>query len=86
MVANGYGYALFNARPRSEVTLDGRQLSPIRLAGEHRPMTIGIATLRELARSRLVDAFLAHCRANISSSYVPGMVAPFPPGMNATTV
>lgn len=76
MVANRYGYALFNARPRSDVTLDGRRLTSIRLAGEHRPMTIGLATLRELSKSRLVDAFLGHCRAHISRSYIPGMIPP----------
>ena len=76
MAANGYGYALFNARPKSDQALDGRRLRSIRIAGEHRPMTVGIATLRELARSRLVDAFHTHCRAHISRSYIPGMIAP----------
>lgn len=76
MVANGYGYALVNARPKSDQALDGRRLCSVRIAGEHQPMTIGIATLRELARSRLVDAFHAHCRACISDAYVPGMMAP----------
>lgn len=76
MVANGHSYALFNARPRSDQALDGRRLSSIWIAGEHQPLTIGVATLRELARSRLVDAFHTHCRANISRSYIPGMIAP----------
>ena len=77
LVANGHGYALFNARPRAEVALDGRRLVRIRLAGEHRPMRLGVATLGGLAASRLVDAFVAHCRACISDASIPGMVAPF---------
>jgi len=76
MVANGVGYALFNVRPRSDQSLDGRKLVSIRLAGQHRPMTIGIATLRALARSKLIEAFCGHCRARISRAYIPGMVAP----------
>jgi DNA-binding transcriptional LysR family regulator len=76
MVANGFGYALFNARPKSSQALDGRGLTSVRIAGEHRSMTIGVATLRELQPSRLVEAFHAHCRAHISRSYIPGMVAP----------
>lgn len=76
MVANGHGYGLFNARPRADVALDGRRLVRIRLAGEHRPMRIGVAILGGLAPSRLIEAFAAHCRACISDSYIPGMVAP----------
>ncbi|MBR2689379.1 MAG: LysR family transcriptional regulator [Aquamicrobium sp.] len=76
MVANGAGYALFNVRPRSDHSLDGRKLVSIRLAGEHRPMTIGVATLASLAKSKLIEAFQAHCEARISRAYIPGMIAP----------
>jgi hypothetical protein len=34
MVANGFGYALFNARPKSSQALDGRGLTSVRIAGE----------------------------------------------------
>ena len=76
LVASGHGYGLFNARPRAEVALDGRRLVRIRLAGEHRPMRLGMATLAGLKPSRLVAAFVSHCRACISDSSIPGMVAP----------
>jgi hypothetical protein len=76
MVANGYGYSIFNVRPRSNQALDGRKLLRVPLAGTHRPMTIGIATLKQLRQSRLVEAFETHCRSFISNSYIPGMVAP----------
>jgi DNA-binding transcriptional LysR family regulator len=78
MVSNGMGYALFNVRPRSDQSLDGRKLISIPIAGKHRQMTVGIATLRALAKSKLVEAFSDHCRARISRSYIPGMVAPAP--------
>ena len=76
MVANGYGYTLFNVRPRSDYALDGRKVVRVRLAGEHRPMVIGVATLKALDPSQLVKAFETHCRAFISDDYIPGMVAP----------
>lgn len=76
MVANGYGYTLFNVRPRSELALDGRKVVRVRLSGNHVPMTIGIATLGQLTKSRLVQAFELHCRSCISDTYIPGMVAP----------
>lgn len=76
LVASGHGYGLFNARPRADVALDGRRLVRIRLAGEHRPMQLGIATLAGLVPSRLIATFVSHCRACISESSIPGMVAP----------
>lgn len=76
MVANGYGYTLFNVRPRSDQALDGKRLVRVRLSGDHRPMRIGLSRLKQLARSRLVEAFETHCRAFISDAYIPGMVAP----------
>lgn len=76
MVANGYGYTLANVRPRSDLALDGRRVVRVRLAGEHRPMVIGLATLGRLKRSRLLETFEGHCRASISDAYIPGMVPP----------
>lgn len=76
MVANGFGYSLLNARPRSDRALDGRRLVRVRLLGDHRPMTIGLASLASLRKSRIVEAFQAHCRAVVSDGYIPGMVVP----------
>jgi DNA-binding transcriptional LysR family regulator len=76
MVANRYGYTLANVRPRSDFALDGRRVVRLRLVGEHRPMTIGIATLSQLRKSRLISAFEVHCRAHVSDAYIPGMAAP----------
>ncbi|WP_315837633.1 LysR family transcriptional regulator [Bradyrhizobium prioriisuperbiae] len=76
MVANGYGYTLANVRPRSDLALDGRRVVRVRLAGDHRPMVVGVATLSQLSRSRIIEVFRSHCQAFISDSYIPGMVAP----------
>ena len=74
MVANGYGYTLFNVRPRSDVALDGRKVVRVRLAGDHRPMIVGSATLKVLAQTQLVRAFGSHCQHFVSDSYISGMV------------
>jgi DNA-binding transcriptional LysR family regulator len=79
MVANGYGYTLANARPRSDQALDGRRLVRVPLAGSPRPMALGMATAAQLRPSRLIEAFQAHCRNFISDSYIPGMVPPAGP-------
>lgn len=76
MVANGYGYSLFNAFPRSDQALDGRRLVRVPLAGKPRPMRLGMATATQVKPSRLVEAFRAHCRSVISDRYIPGMVPP----------
>lgn len=75
MVANGIGYALFNVRPKSSQSLDGKRLVRLRLAGEHRPMLLGLATYRPMKPSRLTQAFMQRCRAYISDQYIPGMSA-----------
>jgi len=76
MVANGYGYTLANVRPRSDMALDGRRVVRVRLAGDHRPVMIGMATLQQLRKTQLLKTFERHCDAFISDSYIPGMVAP----------
>jgi DNA-binding transcriptional LysR family regulator len=73
LVAGGFGYTLANVRPRADRALDGRRVVSRRLAGTPRPVTLGLATLGELRRSRLIDAFREHCRAVISDDHVPGM-------------
>jgi len=75
LVANGLGYTLANVRPRADVALDGRRLYRVPLSGDQAPMRIGIATLKELRRTRLVEAFERHCATLISESYIPGMAA-----------
>jgi DNA-binding transcriptional LysR family regulator len=76
MVANGLGYTLANVRPRAEVALDGRRLFRVTLTGDPPPVRIGIAMLKQLKKTRLVEAFERHCQAAISEGLVPGMAPP----------
>jgi DNA-binding transcriptional LysR family regulator len=76
MVANGLGYTLANVRPRAEVALDGRRVFRVPLTGDPPPMRLGVATLTQLKKTRLVEAFERHCQELISESYVPGMSVP----------
>ncbi|QBK03908.1 LysR family transcriptional regulator [Hylemonella gracilis] len=75
MVANGIGYALFNVRPKSNQSLDGKRMVRVRLAGNNRPMLLGLATYKPMKQSRLVRVFMERCRAYISDQYIPGMSA-----------
>jgi len=75
LVANGLGYTLANVRPISDVALDGRRIYRVPLSGDPPPVRIGIATLKRLKKTRLVEAFERHCRELISDSHIPGMAA-----------
>ena len=76
MVANGFGYSLANVQPRSEIALDGRRLYRVPLAGDPPPLRIGIATLKELKKTRLAEVFERHCRKFFSENHLPGMASP----------
>jgi DNA-binding transcriptional LysR family regulator len=73
MVANGFGFTLYNARPLLDRSLDGRRMVTVPLSGDHRPMRLGIASLAGVREPRLVADFRAHCVANISDDNIPGM-------------
>jgi DNA-binding transcriptional LysR family regulator len=73
MVANGLGYTLANVRPRTDVALDGRRLCKVAVNGELPPLRMGLATLKQLKKTRLVECFEAHCRNLVSEQHVPGM-------------
>jgi DNA-binding transcriptional LysR family regulator len=73
MVANGLGYSLVNVRPRANFALDGRRLHRVPLAGDPPPLRIGIATLKQLKKTRLAEVFQRHCQELISEQYIPGM-------------
>lgn len=74
MVANEYGYALFNARPRNDAALDGKPLRVVPLKGPYRPMSLGIASLRQSGRPRALIEFEQHCRTQINQRAIPGLI------------
>jgi DNA-binding transcriptional LysR family regulator len=75
MVANDQGYSLANALPRSDLALDGRRIVRVPLAGDHQPMTIGLASLADVQKSKLFLAFESHCCAMIKEDHIPGMAS-----------
>ncbi|MGH6894449.1 MAG: LysR family transcriptional regulator [Dongiaceae bacterium] len=74
MVANEYGYALFNAQPRNPAALDGKPLQVVPLKGPYRSMSLGIASLRQSGRPRALTEFEEHCRTAINQRGIPGLV------------
>lgn len=76
LVANGFGYAIVNARPRIDTALDGGKLVTVPLRGTPRPMRLGLASPRGIRETRTVTAFKDHCRRTITPAGVPGMRGP----------
>lgn len=76
MVGNGIGYCIANARPKANLSQDGKRLIRIRLSGSPRPMKLGYATATNAQLSRVVSAFTERCRMFVSDQYIPGMAAP----------
>jgi DNA-binding transcriptional LysR family regulator len=74
LVANGYGYALVNVRPRNQQAPDGNALTLIKLDSGYRPMTLGLASMRSDRKPRILRAFEEHCRSAIDDDRIPGMV------------
>jgi DNA-binding transcriptional LysR family regulator len=78
MVANGLGYTLANVRPRALIALDGRRVCRVPLSGDPAPLRIGIATLKELKKTRLVETFERHCQQLFAAEHIPGMAPASP--------
>lgn len=76
MVANGYGYTLANVRPKSQVAMDGRPVVRVPISGDQKPVVIGVFSLKQGRKSRLLEIFEQHCKSFVSNAYIPGMVAP----------
>ena len=85
LVTNGIGYSLFNVRPKSNQSADGKRFTRVRLAGTHRPMLLGLATYAPAKLPKLAQVFMQRCRSYISDQYIPGMSAAsyFDPHINA---
>jgi DNA-binding transcriptional LysR family regulator len=73
MVANGFGYTIINARPINDRALDGMPLATLPIAGNPRPMILGLVRVASVKPTRLVEAFEQHCRAVMASGTAPGL-------------
>lgn len=72
LVANEFGYALANLRPNSDLAPDGRPLRFVPLAGEHRPMRLGLIVPKGGRNVLTVRAFLDHTRDMLADWNYPG--------------
>ncbi len=75
LVAHGFGYSIANLRLPTDAAPDGRRLVSVPLAGEVRPMVLGLAMAEGAASSLTLSAFVDHCRARLAAGDVPGIGA-----------
>lgn len=68
LVANDFGYSLINMESPEVSARDGRSVITRPLAGEHRPMVLGLARRPGSIRSRTVAAFRDHARDEVGRS------------------
>jgi DNA-binding transcriptional LysR family regulator len=73
MVANGFGYGLLNVPSMNIHAPDGKPLSYVPIKGDHRPMKLGLVTMRSDRKPRVLSAFEEHCRSRVSAASAPGM-------------
>ena len=73
-VGCGIGFSLMTTCPVSKTASNGRRLDYIALEDDLEPMVIGLATLKDLRKTRVVEMFEAHCRTEITTDHLPGML------------
>lgn len=73
LVANDFGYSILNVRFLSDVAPDGRKLKYVPLAGDVRPLRLGLVTSEGASNVLTVQAFIDHCRETITGQSVPGL-------------
>ena len=61
MVANGFGYSIANIRPIPDQALDGGRLISVPLAGNLRPMRMGLISMRDASPVLTVRRFVDVC-------------------------
>lgn len=62
LVANGFGFSIANIRPLTDLSPDGKPLRFIPLAGDPRPMTMGLLMPPDADRANVIRAFVEHAR------------------------
>lgn len=76
MVANGFGYGLLNLASVNAYAADGKPLRYLPIAGDQRPLKLGLATMRSDRKARILAAFEEHCRARLTADSAPGLALP----------
>ena len=75
-VAAGIGFSLMTSRPLNMCAETGRPLAYVpleRIGDDAASMTVGLAMLRDMQSTRLLDAFRQHCEATVRTGAIPGM-------------
>ncbi|EPX82847.1 Transcriptional regulator [Rubellimicrobium thermophilum DSM 16684] len=73
LVANGYGFSIANIRPLTDEAPDGRKLRFIPMAGDLRPMRLGLLMAQEAGSLAVIRLFIDHCRRRVAAGAVPGL-------------
>lgn len=58
LVANGFGYSLFNTPLVNNLALDGREIVAIPLTGKLRPLRLGVAKIARFRLTPVAEAFI----------------------------
>lgn len=61
LVANGFGYSIANVRPLNARAPDGKPLKFVPLAGDRRPLNMGLLHASDADNVNVVRAFIEHC-------------------------
>ena len=72
-VGSGFGFSLMTARPLNRSAENGKPLAYVPLEGDYPKMVIGLACLKDMRRTRIVDVFAEHCAKLITTDNIPGM-------------
>ncbi|WP_108862429.1 MULTISPECIES: LysR substrate-binding domain-containing protein [Ruegeria] len=75
LVANGFGFSIANIRPLNVLSPDGKKLIFVPLAGEMRPMRLGLLRARAENETNTSRAFIDHCAHAVDSGSLPGLFA-----------
>ncbi|MGV6849706.1 MAG: LysR family transcriptional regulator [Marinibacterium sp.] len=73
LVANGYGYAIANVRPLSDLSPDGKPLRFVPISGPVRRLNMGLLTARDTVKSSTIRALSDHARDMIAARALPGL-------------
>lgn len=72
-VGAGVGFSLMTVRPANMSAENGCPLAYVELDEDYPPMSIGLAFLKELKRSRVSHAFQDFCQELVGNGGLPGM-------------
>lgn len=76
LVANGFGFSIANIRPANALSPDGKRLAYVPLAGEVRPMRLGLLRARSENETSTAKAFTEFCAQTVEAGQFPGLSAP----------